>query len=850
MIHLDDHVSSEFAQDLLYFHSVSDRETNFYGLLHHYMDEKSLQTLEFDKILDRLANHASFSAGEKLIRALRPTSDDAEARRRQAETREAIELFESGTDARIGGARDVRQAADRAQRGLTLQPEEFLDIRSTLGAARNLRRILLRAADRAPHLAAIAELIEECSGLVSAINETLDEERGEVLDSASDKLANIRRSLRVTHGRIQEKLQNLIGSSMNRYLQEPIITMRGGRYVVPLKAEYKGRIKGIVHDQSGSGATLWIEPINTVELNNEYRGLHVQEVEEIQRILAVLTEKVAERGDALKRIVDRMAELDLAFSRAYYALATGAIEPQFVHWRKSAPVKPARPSGDGEELQAPASGMHPGSTIWIRGARHPLLDPDTVVPTDLMLGEETFLVLITGPNTGGKTVSLKTMGLMALMAQSGLHLPAVEAKLTVFENIVADIGDEQSIEQSLSTFSAHVTNIVRILQQVNERSLVLLDELGSGTDPAEGAALAQAIVSFLRDKGATTFVATHYPELKVYASQTPGATNASLLFDIDTLSPTYEMTIGLPGRSNAVAIARRLGVDETILDEALALLGAGSERAESLLDSIYDIRDKISSQEAATRLALQQVEEERDELRERLEEIEAERQQVLAQARQEVQSELDAVRAELTQLRRQVRDQRDRETSLNALKQLGKRVDSVESDLQQKEAEASAPSRQRLRRLRDSLEVGDVVRVKSLNTKGEILSLDKKEAELAVGRLHMRASLSDLELLEERETERDAEAESISVNVAESPGIELDLRGERVEEGLSQLESYLESAYLSALPFVRIIHGKGTGRLREAVRRALAGNRYVSSWEEGKEGEGGAGVTVAKLDQD
>lgn len=813
------------------------------------MDEKSLQILEFDKILDRVAAHASFSAGEKLIRALRPTTDEARARRRQAETREAIDLFESGSDARIGGARDVRQAADRAQRGFTLQPEDFLDIRSTLGAARNLRRILLRADDRAPHLAAIAELIEECPGLVSAINETLDEERGEVLDSASDKLASIRRSLRVTHGRIQDKLQNLIGSSMNRYLQEPIITMRSGRYVVPLKADYKGRIKGIVHDQSGSGATLWIEPMNTVELNNEYRGLQVQEVEEIQRILAELTEKVAEQGDAIKRIVERMAELDMIFSRAHYALAIEAVEPQFVDWRKPARPRP-RGTGDGNGAQASRSGIHPGSTIWIRGARHPLLDPETVVPTDLMLDEETFLVLITGPNTGGKTVSLKTMGLMALMAQSGLHLPAVEAKLTVFENVLADIGDEQSIEQSLSTFSAHVTNIVRILQQVNERSLVLLDELGSGTDPAEGAALAQSIVSYLRDKGSTTFVATHFPELKVYASQTPGATNASLLFDIDTLSPTYEMTIGLPGRSNAVAIARRLGVDETILDEALALLGAGSERAESLLDSIYDIRDKISSQEAATRLALQQVEEERDELRERLDAIEAERQQVLAEARAEVQKELDAVRAELTKLRRQVREQRNSETSLNALKQLGKEVDSVETQLQQKEEEAAAPSRRRLRRMRDSLEVGDTVRVKSLNTKGEILSLDKKEAELAVGRLHMRASLSDLELLDEGKSEAEQEPEPISVNVTQSPGMELDIRGARVEEALSRLDSYLESAYLSSLPFVRIIHGKGTGRLREAVRRALDKHRYVRSWDEGKDGEGGAGVTVAKFDTD
>lgn len=822
------------------------------------MDEKSLRILEFDKILDRLAGYASFSAGEALIHAMRPSADETQARRRQAETREAVELFESGSDARIGGARDVRHAADRAQRGFILQPEEFLDIRSTLGASRNLQRLLLRVSDRFPHLGAVAELIEDCPGLVSAISETLDEERGEVLDSASDRLANIRRSLRVTHGRIQEKLQNLISSSMNRYLQEPIITMRGGRYVVPLKAEYKGRIKGIVHDQSGSGATLWIEPMNTVDLNNEYRGLQLQEEEEIQRILALLSQRVADQGDPLKRIVDRMAELDLIFARGQYALAVHGVEPQFVAWRNVPSQQSRRRSrhrNAGERKSPPAAAQHeterskhPGSSIWIRGARHPLLEPGVVVPTDLMLDEETFLVLITGPNTGGKTVSLKTMGLMTLMAQAGLQLPAIEARLTVFDNVFADIGDEQSIEQSLSTFSSHVTNIIRILQKVDERSLVLLDELGSGTDPAEGAALAQAIVNFLRDKGATTFVATHYPELKVYASQTPGATNASLLFDIDTLSPTYEMTIGLPGRSNAVAIARRLGLDETILDDALALLGAGSERAESLLDSIYDIREKISSQEAATRLALEQVEEERDELRERLAAIEGERQEVLADARQEVQRELEEVRAELKRLRQEVRDQRDRDTSLNALKQLGKQVDSVEADLQEREDEAAAPSRRRLRTLRETLEVGDVVRVKSLNTKGEILSLDKKEAELAVGRVHMRARLTDLELVESEQVEPQSSTPPVSVKVSDAPGMELDLRGERVEDGLAQLESYLESAYLSDLPFVRIIHGKGTGRLRDAVRQALNGHRYVRSWEEGKDGEGGAGVTVAKLD--
>ncbi|MDT8305523.1 MAG: Smr/MutS family protein, partial [Anaerolineae bacterium] len=536
----------------------------------------------------------------------------------------------------------------------------------------------------------------------------------------------------------------------------------------------------------------------------------------------------------------RIAELDLIFARARYAAVIDAIPPEFVPWRK---VRPARGAKGQEQLP----NRHPGSTVWIRGARHPLLPSETVVPTDLLLEEDIFLVLITGPNTGGKTVSLKTVGLMSLMAQSGLHVPAVEARLTVFDDIFADIGDEQSIEQSLSTFSSHITNITRILKQVDDRSLVLLDELGSGTDPAEGAALAQAIVNFLRDKGATTFVATHYPELKVYASQTPGATNASLLFDVDTLSPTYEMTIGLPGRSNAVAIARRLGLDETILDDALALLGAGSTRAATLLDSIYDIRERISSQEAATRLALQKAERERDELQQRLNRIDAEREEVLAEARRQGQEELEAVRTELRRVRSQLRTgRREADLSANALKQLGKELEQVETGLQD-EAPAAHSQRKALRRMRDTLQVGDRVLVKSLNQSGEIISLSNKEAEVALGRLKTRVSLAELKLLEPASDEDEPVQATVSTRVRASAPMELDLRGATVEEGLARLESYMDSAILAELPYVRIIHGKGTGRLRQAVRDSLRRDSRIRSWEEGKDSEGGAGVTVVKL---
>ncbi|MBW1872866.1 MAG: Smr/MutS family protein [Deltaproteobacteria bacterium] len=534
--------------------------------------------------------------------------------------------------------------------------------------------------------------------------------------------------------------------------------------------------------------------------------------------------------------------MDLIFARARYASVTNAIMPEFVPWQSPEIPGPTKLVKTIKGDPGPKSNQHPGSTIWIRGARHPLLNIDSVVPTDLLLDDETFIILITGPNTGGKTVSLKTTGLMVLMAQSGLHLPAIEAKLTVFENVFADIGDEQSIEQNLSTFSGHVTNIVRILDEVNERSLILLDELGSGTDPAEGAALAQAIVSYLMDKGATTFVATHFPELKLFASQTPGATNASLLFDLETLIPTFEMSIGMPGRSNALAIGRRLGMDETILDDALALIGAGSSKAESMLDSIYEIREKINSQEAASRLALKQTESERIQLAERLLNINNERNKILEETRRQAEAELELVRKEIRKLRKKLKDT----GSVNQLKKLRKQTELVEEKSLQKLSDVHLPDEPSSRPNKpQNIRKGDTVLVSALGVKGQVVSLDKHEAVVAVGRLHMRARIEELVFKKREEVAEPSE--TVSRRPYRSPGMELDMRGQRIEEGVKALEQYLDSAFLANLPWVRIIHGKGTGRLGLAVRKALTNNSHVMSWEQGRDGEGGAGVTIAKL---
>ncbi len=814
------------------------------------MDKKSQRTLEFDKICERLAQFTSFSAGEELARKITPSSNLEEVLHWQIETQEARDLFDSNANVTIGGARDVRRLAANAERGFLLQAEDLLNVRSTILAARELRRKLLRVKESTPLLAEIAQLIEECPGLVSAIGNTFDE-RGVVLDSASPKLGNIRREMRIVHSRIQEKLRTLIGSSNNQYLQEPTITTRNGRYVVPLMANHKGKIKGIVHDQSNSGATLWIEPFNTVELNNEYRGKQLAEEEEIRRILAELTALVAIQAEAIIRIVERLSELDLIFARARYADLLKASMPEMVPWRPPASTSKTEISILETEGQAGQDSLHPGSVIWVQGARHPLLDPETVIPTDLQLEKDVFIVLITGPNTGGKTVSLKTIGLMVLMAQSGLHLPVIDARLTVFDDVFADIGDEQSIEQNLSTFSGHMANITRILGQVDDRSLVLLDELGAGTDPTEGAALAQSITSYLRDKGASTFIATHYPELKVYASQTPGATNASLLFDVETLMPTYEMSIGMPGRSNAFAIARRLGLDESILDEAIQLIGAKNNKAASLLDSIYDMRELISSQEAGTRLALRQANNEREALHERLQGIENERAEILASAHQQAENELEEVRTELRQVRRRLREV----TSLNRLKELQKQTVEIEEELiaSMKPISPAIELPVSGRTNPADLQVGDTVLVSTLGVKGNIVGLSGKEAEIVVGRLHMRARLDELQFKGRKDNQEVEESDNtppIRQYQKESPGMELDLRGRRAEDGLRLLDKYLDSAFLARLPWVRIIHGKGTGRLREVVREALDQNGHISSWEEGLDGEGGPGVTVAKFHAD
>jgi DNA mismatch repair protein MutS2 len=796
------------------------------------MDVKTLQTLEFPKILERLARYCAFPASVEKARQLLPTNDIEEARARQAATREAYRLLATHSDLTIGGARDVRTAVDLANHGGILLTNDLLDIKSTLIAARNLARLFERLGGQFPILSEIALRLPPPLGLIDSITRTISE-RGEILDTASEKLGNIRRDLRIVHERLLTKMQRMVGDPKNSpFLQEALITQRDGRYVLPLRAEFKGRIRSIVHDQSASGATLFVEPLAVVELNNEYRELQLAERDEERRILTDLSHQVGIHADEILQTVDTIAELDLAFAKSKYADDLHATEPALL------PMRPARDS------------HHPGSTIRLYQARHPLLDPQNVVAVDVELDLQTYAIVITGPNTGGKTVTLKTVGLLALMAQAGLHIPANSgSEISAFDNIYADIGDEQSIEQSLSTFSGHITNIIRILQQADRRSLIILDELGAGTDPQEGAALARALLTHLLDRGITTLVTTHHPELKAYAHTTPGVVNASVEFDLETLRPTYHLTIGLPGRSNALAIAQRLGMPAEIIASARTELSPTDLRAEDLLDEIHRQRDLSRQARLSAEQARDQAEKLRLELTDRLEKIEDERRQVLERARSEAGEEIQLLQNELRELRRLLARARQ---PLDALQVVEQKVAALEESVEMP-VERQVPS------LGDSIlnrpiRLGDKVRLRTLNTQGVVTSIGEEEAEIQVGVLRVRTRLSDVRPLAESDQAARPEPspamdypKASTTDLPASPGFELDLRGRRADDALEALERYLDSAYLAGLPFVRIIHGKGTGKLRQAVRQALQDHPQVGSFEAGGDKEGGEGVTVAKL---
>src|SRR5579859_2265482 len=788
------------------------------------MHEKSLNTLEYPKILERLAREAAFSASKELALALEPGADLREVERRQAYTTEARRLLELRPDAGVRGARDIRPLVLRAERGAMLAPGDLLDVLSTVHSAIYVARLLSRIDEELPLLKALAADLPQRPALAERIEQSISEE-GEVLDSASPTLRRLRVEIRGAQQRLQEKLQSLL----NEYrvsLQEPLITMRSDRYVLPVRAEARGQVRGIVHDQSASGATVFIEPLVVVEMNNRLRELHLAERQEIERILMELSAEVGREALSLNLAVELLAEIDLHLAKARYSQLTDSNPPR----------------------------VNDQGRLKLMAARHPLLT-GKVVPIDFRLGDDFSVVAITGPNTGGKTVAPKTVGLLTLMAQAGLHIPADDrSEITIFEQVFADIGDEQSIEQSLSTFSSHLSRIIEILKLASAKSLVLLDELGAGTDPSEGSALARAILMSLLERHIAAIATTHYTELKAFAHDTPGVANASVEFDVETLSPTYRLQIGLPGRSNALAIAARLGLPLDIIEQARQLLGTTGVQMESLLEGLQE--DRRVAADERYRLSMERAEAEH--LRKQLEteraRFEEERVRILNDTRNQARRELEQMQAQLARIKGNMGQQRLSQEQLDKMRAQVRGMEGRATPLPEpRRAPTPAPDEPEA----GPLQVGDTVRVRSLNQTGELVSLPdaRGEVEVQLGLLKLRVSAENLERLSKRQARSDTSNDGMrgvslpSITEREMPDMQLDLRGQRVEEVLPTVERYIHDAYMAGMPFVRILHGKGTGALRQAIREQLAHHPLVRSYAPAAAAEGGEGVTVVTLSQ-
>lgn len=861
------------------------------------MNEKTLNTLEFGKVREHLAKYTSFSAGRELALALEPLSDIVQVRRNQRITTEAVRLLSLRPEVTIGGARDVRDLVRRAELGSVLDPTDILQVLDTMRACRVLRDLIVRTAERGDLdlLAFIADGITPLPKIEQEIERCINDD-GQVLDSASPALGKIRANIRVAYNRLMAKLQQIISSeTYARALQEPIITLRDGRYVVPVKRDFQGSLRGIVHDQSNTGSTLFVEPLATVDLGNEWRQLQLEETQEIERIMRELGALIASRGDAIRTNVEIVADIDLAFAKGRYSIATHSMEPDLVETRPKGQA-PTRPLDNRERRVSGVGGQvsgHKGQEqsipdtqhlipdtrrgIYFKNARHPLLTGN-VVPITVELGARFRMLVITGPNTGGKTVALKTVGLLSIMAMAGLHIPADSgSRAVVFKDVFADIGDEQSIEQSLSTFSSHMSNIISILKRADRDSLILLDELGAGTDPQEGSALARSIITHILEIGALAVCTTHYSELKAFAFTTPGVENASVEFNVDTLSPTYRLMIGVPGRSNALAIARRLGLTHTIIDRARSFIDPDAQNVESLLEDIRGAREAARTEHGTAAEARREIDRRREELDRKLAEVEEIKARAAEEAHAETQRELQALRDELRRLRGRV------EAGLVATSDetlTSRWVQEAQLRAQELDKQLATSASQRQKKTR-SLKVqssrfkiqspstdegvsnphvlapGDTVYVQSLGAEGDVLSgVDKAgQVEVQVGAFKMRVPIVDVTL------RRTARAESAAREAASTgsmgryaptapaapPPLEYDFRGWRAEAAIEEMDRRLGEAALAGMPFLRVIHGKGTGALRKAMRDFFKSHPLVKEVETAPLEQGGEGVTIVKL---
>lgn len=787
------------------------------------VEEKTLEKLELDKILKRLKDCCSSPLGRELVESLQPTTDIDEVKRRQAETEEACTLLRLCPDCSLGAVRDIRSQVERAAAGGSLTGEELLAVAGTLAAGRRIKKAILQVEGPFPLLKFWAKRIGEFRRLEEEIAKAIGVD-GQVKDEATPRLLSLRQRIRALQEEIKERLDSYLRSpEMQKYLQDHIYTMRGNRYVLPVKQEYRHQVPGLVHDQSASGATLFIEPMALVELNNELRRVLAAEEQEVAAILARLSHLVGKEKEALLQTLRALAQIDFILAKGILSQKMNAVPP-VINNRGS----------------------------WkILGGRHPLLREEAV-PITLRLGEDFDTLIITGPNTGGKTVTLKTIGLFTLMAQCGLHLPAQKAEVSVGALVFADIGDEQSIEQSLSTFSSHMSHIVAILRMVQPGSLVLLDELGAGTDPTEGSALAMAILDYLSSRGAKVVVTTHYSELKAYAYTTPRVENAAVEFDSQTLRPTFRLLIGTPGESNAFIIARRLGLPEEIVERARAYLSEEKKQISQMLRSLVEERKASEKALAEAESLRQEAYRLREELEKEREEARKRAADIMEKARAEAESIVRRARLETRELIKRLEQalaEEEREEKFKALHLARQKLDLLSKEVEDKalEYQSSPPGSPPA-----SLDPGDAVFVLPLKQRGEVLSFPNAQGEVTVqvGTLKVNLKLSELRLLKEEEGKRKASVQGGWAVLQAVPGTikpEIDLRGLTVDEACRQTDKYLDTAYLAGLKVVNLIHGKGTGALRAALHNYLSSHPLVKNFRFGGAGEGGSGVTIVEL---
>lgn len=786
------------------------------------MQEKSLRVLEFYKIREMLTERAASELGKARCAALTPESDFAQIQRMQQETEEAATLIARTGVQPIGAFDDVEAQINRARVGGVLSPRELLMCARLMQTARSVRRALVNEKEEesaTPHIVTLARALLPMRDLEDEIfGAILSEE--EIADSASPALAAIRRKIRSANERIRDRLNSYLhNATMAKYLQDTLITMRQGRYVLPVRAEYRQQVPGIVHDQSGTGSTLFIEPMAIVEINNDLRGLMGEEKAEIEKILARFSESISGSAGALLENQRILAELDFIFAKGALARMMRAVQPK----------------------------VNENGYINIKRGRHPLIDPDKVVPSDLWIGKDFTTLVVTGPNTGGKTVTLKTVGLFTLMMQAGLQVPAMlGTELAVFDDVFADIGDEQSIEQSLSTFSGHMTNIVTIMREVTPRDLVLFDELGAGTDPTEGAALAQSILTRLLHIHVTTLATTHYSELKAFALSTKGVENASVEFDVETLRPTYRLSIGVPGKSNAFEISRKLGLPENLIDAAKQLLSSDSIRFEDVIANAEYHRQVAERERKLAEDAAKETVHLRDEAEKLRKEMEEKREATLRKTREDAKRIMEQARREsesiISDLKRLKKAGASPDAEVNALrKRMEENIDSLSEGLKQQVDTGLAPK---------TVKPGDEVEILTIGSRGTVLSAPdgKGEVQLQAGIMKFKAHLSQLRLVKEPEgKKKQASVTSKTGAMTRTVPMSCDVRGKTLDEALLEVGQYLDMASLAGMGEVSIIHGKGTGVLRAGIQQDLRRNPHVKSFRLGVYGEGEQGVTIVTL---